>query len=29
MNFRVNVEVKLDVAAILQWIVIAASMFLI
>jgi hypothetical protein len=27
-KFRVNVEVRLDVAAILQWVVIAAAMFL-
>jgi len=28
MDFRANVEVRIDVAAILQWIVIAASIFL-
>ena len=27
-NLRVNVEVRFDVAAILQWVVIAAAMFL-
>jgi hypothetical protein len=28
MNFRVKVEVRIDVAAILKWVVIAASIFL-
>jgi hypothetical protein len=27
-NLRVNVEVRFDVAAILQWVVVAAAMFL-
>jgi len=29
MSVRVDVQIKLDVAAILKWVVIAASLFLI